>query len=47
MVVDYYFAYIIIAHQFALNRGKLNEACNIEEIFLHYLEMTKSNAEVA
>ena len=47
MVVDYYFAYIIIAHQFALNRGKLYEACNIEEIFLHYLEMTKSNAEVA
>ena len=47
MVVDYYFAYIVIAHQFALNRGQLSEACNIEEVFLHYLEMTKSNAEVA
>ncbi len=47
MVVDYYFAYIIIAHQFAVNRGQFVEASKIEEIFLHYLEMTKSNAEVA
>lgn len=47
MVVDYYFAYLIVAHQFSLNRHHLTEALKLEEIFKHYLEMTKSNAEVA
>ena len=46
MVVDYYFAFLIIAHQFSLNRGDLRQAQSLEETLSQYLEMTKANTEV-
>jgi hypothetical protein len=47
MVVDYYFAILVTLQQFSIYRGNFNESVAIEELFQHYLEMTKSNAEVA
>ena len=46
MTVDYYYAYIMVAHQFALNRDECGDAENIEELFQKYMEINKSNAEV-
>ena len=47
MVLDYYFAFMVAAHQLALNRCEYVDAVLIEDLFKVYLEMTKSNAEVA
>jgi hypothetical protein len=47
MVLDYYFAFLMATHQFTINRYELVDAKIIEDIFEGYLEMTKSNGEVA
>ena len=47
MVVDYYFAFFMSTHQFAINRSEMIDAKIIEDVFDIYLEMTKSNGEVA
>ena len=47
MVLDYYFAFLMSTHQFAINRYEMVDAKIIEDIFEVYLEMTRSNGEVA
>ena len=47
MVLDYYFAFLVIAHEFSLSRQQHSKALIIEDVFRQYLEMTRSNAEVA
>jgi hypothetical protein len=47
MAVDYFVSFIIVAHQLALNRLQLHQAALIEEIFHYYLDMTKSNQDIA
>lgn len=47
MVVDYYFAFLMCTHQFALNRYEMVDAKMIEDIYEVYLEMNKSNGEIA
>lgn len=47
LAVDYYFAFIVVAHQLALNRLQLNQAAFIEDYCHQYLDMTKSNSDIA
>jgi hypothetical protein len=47
LAVDYYFSFIAVAHQLALNRLQLHQAALIEDYCHYYLDMTKSNADIA
>jgi hypothetical protein len=47
LILDYYFAYLVAAHQAALNRYEMIDAKVIEDVFEVYLQMTRTNLEVA
>ncbi len=46
-MVDYFFAFLVAAHKFSLNRSDINQAIFIEEILHEYLEIHKQVDEVA
>lgn len=46
MVVDYYFAFLIVVEQLCINRVEYGAAQELEQINKKYVEMTKSSEEI-
>ena len=46
MTVDYYFAFLILTYQIALNKAEFNDATQIEDLLQKLVEMNKRNEEI-